>query len=113
MRKLIISLAAGSVAFGAVPASAQVWRLQPQVQTQIRADIDQLQTQIQRAAQRRTISQREAVSLRRQAVDLRQRFAQYSRNGLSRQEVTALEQRINQVRQNLRLERRDWDGRRG
>lgn len=113
MRKLILTLVAASAAITSVSASAQAWRLQPRVQTQIRADINQLQSQIQRAAQRRTISQREAVTLRRQSTDLRQLLARYSRNGLNRQEVTALEQRINQVRQNLRLERRDWDGRRG
>ena len=113
MRKLILGLAAATAAFVAVPASAQVWRVQPRVQVQIRTDINQLQSQIQRAAQRRTISQREAVALRRQAVDVRQRLAQYNRNGLSRQEVAVLELRVNQVRQNLRLERRDWDGRRG
>jgi hypothetical protein len=113
MRKLILTLVAASATMAAVPASAQVWRIQPRVQAQIRSDINQLQSQIQVAAQRRTISQREAVTLRRQAVDIRQLLAQYNRNGLSRQEVTALESRINRVRQNLRLERRDWDGRRG
>jgi len=113
MRTLILTLAAASAALGSVPASAQAWRLQPRVQTQIRADINQLQSQIQQAAQRRTISQREAVTLRRQSVDLRRLLNQYNRNGLNRQEVTDLELRINQVRQNLRLERRDWDGRRG
>ena len=113
MRKLILTLVAASATIAAVPASAQVWRIQPRVQAQIRSDINQLQSQIQTAAQRRTISQREAVTLRRQAVDIRQLLAQYNRNGLSRQEVTALESRINRVRQNLRLERRDWDGRRG
>ena len=113
MRRLILTFVAASAALGSVPASAQTWRLQPRVQTQIRADINQLQSQIQLAAQRRTISQREAVTLRRQAVDLRQLLAQYNHNGLTRPEVTTLELRINQVRQNLRLERRDWDGRRG
>lgn len=113
MRKLILTLVAASAAVAAVPASARIWQVQPRVQTQIRSDINQLQNQIQVAAQRRTISQREAVSLRRQAVDIRQLLARYNRNGLSRQEVTALESRINRVRQNLRLERRDWDGRRG
>lgn len=113
MRTLILSLVAASAVAASMPAAAQAWRLQPRVQTQIRADINQLQNQVQRAAQRRTISQREAVALRRQSVDLRQMLAQYSRNGLTRQEVTTLERGINQVRQNLRLERRDWDGRRG
>ena len=112
MRPLILTLAAASAAIGSVPASAQTWRLQPRAQTQIRTDIKQLQSQMELAAQRRTISQREAVVLRRQSVDRRRLLNHYNRNGLSRQEVTDLELRINRVRQNLRLKRRDWDGRR-
>ena len=103
-----VQCSSSSAAFRSIPASAQTWRLQPRVQTEIRADINQLQNQIQQAAQLRTISQREAVALRRQSVDLRRLLNQYNRNGLSRQEMTDLELRINRVRQNLRLERRDW-----
>jgi len=113
MRKVLLSIVAASTALTAVPATAQGWRLQPTAQREIRGDIAQLQNQIQRAAQRRTISQREAAGLRREAQGIRQLLNRYSRNGLSRAEVTALEVRVNRLRQRLRLERRDWDGRRG
>jgi hypothetical protein len=42
---------------------------------------------------------------------LRRTLIRFSRNGLDRTEVRQLEISVNQVRQRLRLERRDWDGR--
>ena len=113
MRKLSLILVAASAALATPPTLGQVWRIQPTVQREIREDIRQLQYQIQRAQQRGRISQREAVGLRRQAANLRMLLARYNRNGLSRQEVAALEYRVNRLRERLRLERRDWDGRRG
>ena len=114
MRKLILSavMAAAAIA-GTAPASAQAWRLQPSVQRQIQTDINQLNRQIDRATQRRTISQREATALRRQALNLQRSYNDYRRNGLDRVEVARLESQVNQLHQRLRLERRDWDGRRG
>ena len=113
MRKLALMILAASAAISSVPAAAQTWVLRPTIRSQIRADINQLQNQIQRAQQNRRISVREATGLRRQATNVRQLLARYSRNGLSRTEVATLESRVNDVRQRLRLERRDWDGRRG
>ena len=113
MRKVMISIAMLSATMAAVPASAQVWRIQPSVQREIQSDINQLQNQIQRAAQRRTISQREATGLRRDAVNLQRLYRSYNRNGLSRAEVAALQTQVNRVHARLKLERRDWDGRRG
>lgn len=113
MPKILFSMALASTTLAAVPASAQVWRLQPAFRTQIQSDISQLNNRITRAAQRRTISQREATGLRRQATYVQQLYNSYARNGLTRNEVTALEYRINRVHQILRIERRDWDGRRG
>lgn len=95
-----------ATAAAAVPASAQVWRLQPVVQRQ-------LGRQISRAAARQAISQREVTGLRRQAITLQRTCNRYGRNGFSRVEVAALESGVNRLRQRLRLERRDWDGRRG
>jgi hypothetical protein len=114
MRKLILSavMAAAAIA-GTAPASAQVWRLQPGVQRQIQSDIDQLNRQIDRAAQRRTISRREATGLRRQALNLQRLYNNCRRNGLDRVEVARLENEVNRLHVRLRLERRDWDGRRG
>ena len=112
MRKFVLSAALITAGLMTVPASAQAWRIQPSIQRQIQGDIDQLQTQIQRAAQRRTISPREATSLRRTALNVQQTYRRFNRGGLNRVEVTELENRINTVRQQLRLDRRDWDGRR-
>jgi septal ring factor EnvC (AmiA/AmiB activator) len=112
MRIKNLLLALTSVALVAGPASAQTWRVSPSVSRQIQGDINQLERQIQRSEQRRAISQREAQRLRRDAVQLQRTYNRFSRNGLDRQEVRQLEVSVNQVRQQLRLERRDWDGRR-
>jgi hypothetical protein len=114
MRKFLIpALMAATAATAAAPATAQMWRLQPTVRSQIQSDINQLDRQIARAAARRAISQREATGLRRQALNLRRTYYRYGRNGLSRLEVAELERQVNRLRLRLRLERRDWDGRRG
>jgi len=119
MRKFpMLLLAAATVAAGAAPASAQSrgshgWRPQPTVQRQIQNDINQLDRQISRAVQRRTISQREAGGLRREAAQLQRNYNRFTRNGLDRSEVASLESGVNRLHYRLRLERRDWDGRRG
>jgi hypothetical protein len=113
MRKIMLSIVAASTMLSAVPASAQVWRVQPAAARQIQSDISQLNTQISRAQQRRTISAREATGLRREALQLQRTYNRFSRNGLDRIEVRQLESQANALRQRLRLERRDWDGRRG
>lgn len=107
-----ILLAVTSVALLASPAAAQNWRVAASVQQQIRSDINQLDRQIERSQQRRAISQREAQRLHRDALQLQRTLTRFSRNGLDRTEVRQLEISVNQVRQQLRLERRDWDGRR-
>ena len=113
MRKLLISLAAVASVTAALPAAAQVWRLAPSVNRQIQSDINQLRNQIERARSRRTISPREAAGLRRDAMNVQRTYNRYARNGLNLAEVRALESRVNRVRVRLRLERRDWDRRRG
>jgi hypothetical protein len=113
MRKIVLSMVIASATLTAIPASAQMWRPRPAVARQIQTDINQLDNQIDRAQQRRKISRQEAISLKRQATNLQRTYNRYSRNGLDRREVADLERQINVVRQNLRLERRDWDGRRG
>ncbi|KQM19645.1 hypothetical protein [Novosphingobium sp. Leaf2] len=99
----------------AAPAMAQPMRHQQQTMrhADIRADISGLRAQIDRAAQRRTISPREAAGLRNQAAQVQRLYAQYARDGLSARETRMLETRVNQVRVALHMERRDYDGRRG
>jgi proline dehydrogenase len=116
MRKIVLSVAAAmaaGTAATAVPASAQTWRIQPVVQREIRQDINQLERRIERAAQRRVISPREASQLRRDADRLERSYYRFARNGLTRYEVAQLETGVNRLHQRLRIERRDWDGRRG
>jgi hypothetical protein len=89
------------------------WYLTPARSAQIRQEINQLNNQIDRAAQRRTISPREASGLRQQARSVQRLYASYLRGGLTRAEVMTLQTRVNQVRVALRMERLDWDNRRG
>ncbi len=123
MRKVLVSiaLASATVASTAVvvtPAMAQPGRghhqpnrFQQDIHREIRQDINELERRIQRAQQRRTISVREAQGLRREAIQIRQLYNRFSRNGLDRREVRELEQRINRVHRQLRFEQRDWDRR--
>jgi len=125
MRKVFVSVAlatatVASTAVIATPAMAQSSRAyqpgrghQQVIHREIRQDINELERRIQRAQQRRTISAREAVALRRQAIQIRQLHARYARNGLNRNEVRELQTRINRVHRQLRFEQRDWDRRWG
>lgn len=91
----------------------QAWRLTPARNAEIRQDINSLGNAIDRATARRTISKREAQGLRNQARDVQRLYQSYVRNGLTRAEVANLQNRVNSVRVALRMERRDWDKRRG
>ncbi len=113
MRNLILATVAASALTAAVPAAAQAWRVQPGVHRQIQQDLNQLDRRINRAAQRGTISRREAAGLQNRAVEVQRLYQRYSRNGLDRREVNDLETRVNYLHQRLRYERRDWDNRRG
>lgn len=118
--RIILALApALLVGVAAVPAAARpaphaaAWQISPGRNAEIRQDIASLRQAIDRAAYRHTISGREATRLRDDARQIQRLYASYARNGLTRGEVATLEQRVNAVRGQLRLERRDWDGRRG
>lgn len=114
MRKIVISALIAGAAVVATPASAQGW-FQPRpnvAHSQIRGEIQQLDSQITQAERRRAISSREAQGLRRQVIQLQRTFAAYSRNGIDRREHATLNNQIAQVRRGLRLERRDYDNRR-
>lgn len=114
MRKVILAAAIAATGLVAIPASAApAWRIQPAVHHQIERDINQLDRRIDRAAQRRAISPREATSLRRDAHRLQRSYYRFARNGLDRREFAQLERQVNRLHQQLRLERRDRDNRRG
>lgn len=79
----------------------------------IRSDINDLRRDIDRAAARRTISQREADGLRRQAGEVRRLYASYARDGLSRWETQSLQRKVDRIHVALHAERRDRDRHRG
>lgn len=122
MKKFILAaLIPAALAGVAAPALAQpmpprhndAWALTPARNAEIRSDIQRLRADIDRAQARRTISPREASGLRREAADIQRQYAAFSRGRLDRNEVRRLQDRVNDVRAHLRMERRDWDGRRG
>lgn len=114
MRKFLIPLAlAAGTMVAAAPASAQSWRFQGPAYNQMRAEISQLANQISRLEQRGRISRREAQGLRRQSISLQRNLHAFARNGIDRREHAVLDRQLRQIRQNLRIERRDFDRRRG
>lgn len=113
MRKFLIPAILAGAMVAAAPASAQSWRFQGPAYNQMRSEINQLSTQISRAEANRRISRREAQGLRRQVVGLQRTFVSYSRNGIDRREHATLDRQLRQIRQALRVERRDLDRRRG
>ena len=139
MRKLLVSVAIATATLAAVPAAAQYrdsgwsqrnndgwsqrdnrdndgWNqrgpARPAVNNLLRR-LDQVENRIHRSARRGVISQREAFSLNRNANQIRGQLQYSSRNGLSGREFADLQVRVNRLEQRLRVERQDWDGRRG
>ncbi len=116
MRKALISALILSSFAAAAPAAAQYrgggydrgYRSDDRIDQQIR----QIEDRIERAAERRLISGREANRLLRQADQIDRLEDRYSRNGLTRWEVQDLRQRLQNLRQQLRWERNDGDNRR-
>lgn len=128
MRKFLISVALVSSALTAAPALAQNyghpgngdqrgdWNRggpdRPAVNNLLR-QLGQVDLRIQNSFQRRAISPREAVSLRREANDIRVRVNVRGRNGLTGREFAQLQVRVNQLEQRVNSERRDRDRRPG
>jgi len=112
MRKFILPvLVAGSV-FAASPASAAHNSNQPGVRI-VQQDLSRLSSRIVRAQQRGAVSPREANGLRRQAQIVRRNLHLLSRNGLTRRELVHLRSQVRVIRSNFRIERADYDRRRG
>lgn len=112
MRKFILPiLVAGSV-FAASPATAGHNSNQPGVRA-VQQQIGQLHNRIATAQQRGRISRREANGLRRQAATVQRNLHVLSRNGLTRREFGHLQSQVRVIRNNVRVERADYDRRRG
>ncbi len=130
MRKFLVSVAIATATLAAVPAAAQYrgddrqwnqrddrgWYNQGpnrRAVRQLMVRIDQVEQRINQSARRGIISSREALSLRREANQIRNRIQRASRDGLTGREFAQLNSRVNPLEQRLRHERRDRDGRRG
>jgi len=127
MRKTVLSavLFASLAAASASPAlahdrdrlpggnRAEAAYITPARNADIRRDIYQLDTLIDRAQSRRTISVREAQGLRRDAREVKQLYTRYANRGLSAGEYRTLQRRVAVIDARLRQERHDRDGRRG
>ena len=98
---LVASLALGA----AVPAAAAVYDRPGQ----LRAEIAQLDRQIDRAEDRRIISRREAAQLNAQVDRLESMFRSYARGGFTRYELAALDSRIDAVKRQIAVQGRDGD----
>ena|SRR5215213_3036798 len=124
MRKILISALMLSTVVAVAPASAQYagrrgnhveWNRggpSRQAINELLRDLQRAENGIQRSLQRRIISQREAMGLRREANQIERRLNLASRNGINGREFASLRVQVNRLEQRLRIERRDRDGRR-
>jgi hypothetical protein len=127
MRKFLISALVLSTVVGVAPAAAQhggyhnpnrgnvAWNRggpSRQAINELLRDLQRAEYGIQRSVQRRAISQREAMGLRREANQIERRLNLAGRNGISGREFASLRVQVNRLEQRLRVERRDRDGRR-
>lgn len=127
MRKFLISALLLSTVVGVAPAAAQHgggmhgdrgnvgWNRggpSRQAINELLRDLRRAENQIERSVQRRIISRREAVGLRRDAQRIEVRLNQASRNGINGREFAQLRVQVNRLEQRVRIERRDRDGRR-
>lgn len=92
---------------------AEAAHLTPGRNADVRNDIYSLDSRIDRAKARHTISSREATGLRRDVRDLKLTYNRYADRGLSASEYRSLQNRIDRINARLHYERADRDGRRG
>ena len=104
VNRIAASAIAASLALGvAMPASAAVYDRPGQ----IRAEIAQLDRQIDRAEDRRILSRREAAQLNAQVDRLQAMFRSYARGGFTRYELASLDTRLDAVKRQVAIQARD------
>ena len=123
MRKILISVALGAATVAgtvALPAAAQAQRSWQHpngpARGQVNAllgDLSRAEQRINRSLQRRIISPREAMGLRREAGSIRLQLNRAARNGIGAREFASLRLQVNRLEQRVTMERRDFDRRRG
>jgi hypothetical protein len=105
-----IALFAAALSAGAAPTLAKVT---PVRSTEVWAEIQNLEADVNRADARDTISEREAAGIRAQIADIKQQYGRWNANGLTPGEAAALRDRIAAQRNRLHNERQDHDHHRG
>jgi hypothetical protein len=122
MRKILVSAAlATGLALAATPASAQFGSSRHNQGYHqggdVRVQLQQIRERIDHLYSRRLISDNEARRLSRESRHIEELFYRYRRNGLTQGEHHDLMRRIQNLRQQVRAERREgrqdrWDDRR-
>jgi hypothetical protein len=114
-KTIFIALAATSAIAVAAPASAQSGGYGGNGYGNSNAEVraDQLQMQLQAGIRSGAITRAEAMPLREQLRELTRLETLYSRDGISGRERADLQQRINSLRQGIRMAERGADGRYG
>lgn len=107
MRKFILSAAILSVVAVSAPAAAAAPQHRGYQGHRFEQQIDQIEDRIDRLRDRRQISRKEANRLERQAEQLDRLHDRYRRGGLNRAEANDLQNRIQNLRQQIRWERAD------
>ena len=120
MRRILLSITVAAAALAAAaPAAAQQgygYGNRGYGYNQGRSleqQIDQLEYRIRMAADRRMISRQEAFRLSRQVRQIEWQYDRYRRNGINQWEYRDIQNRIQNLRQQLRWDRNDrgWDDR--
>lgn len=110
MKKLLfaapLALAAGALL--ATPASAASAWNNPR---QLKAEITQLDRQIDYAQRGHGLSSREAKQLGRQVDQLERLYRQYARGGFNRGEIASLSKKVDAVKMDIARQAHDRDGR--
>lgn len=107
LTKLIAPALAVSLTLGAaVPASAAPFFDNG---SNVKAEIAQLDRQVDAAQARHQLSWQESASLEKQVDRLQKLYRTYSRNGLTRAEARVLDNQIDSVKQDLARQSHDRD----
>jgi hypothetical protein len=105
LTKLIAPALAVSLTLGAaVPTSAAVFYSNG---ANVKAQIAQLDRQIDVAKARRQLTWQESASLEKQVDRLQKLYRSYSRNGLTRAELRTLDNQVDNVKRDLVRQSRD------
>ena len=107
MRKFLISAMLLSTVAVATPAAAQYNRGYGHQGQNIERQLDQLEQRIDQLRDSRLISNNEARRLSRQAEQIDRLHDRYRRNGLTQREHWDLQNRVQNLRQQVQAERRE------